>query len=224
MSTSTVAICTHAAPTSMSRPYSAMLPASFTIICRNYIMRPGLCQAGFIGARRARATQGGAVAVRLSSGSCARDLLTNPQRYCAPLISSRTNLIRISITLLCAHWQLHSRPNQHTSPHYRVCPTIGNRTNLIRISIKLLCAHRRSHSRPISTPRLITASARPSVAARRFDLASLQRYCAPLISSRTNPIRMPMTLLCVHRRSQSRLISTPRLITASARPPVAAQT
>lgn len=186
MSTSTVAICTHAAPTSMSRPYSAMLPASFAIICRNYIMRPGLCQAGFIGARRARATQGGAVAVRLSSGSSAQAILTNPQRYCAPLISSRTNLIRISITLLCAH--------------------------------------RRSHSRPISMPRLITASARPSVAARRFDLASLQRYCASLISSRTNPIRMPMTLLCVHRRSQSRPISTPRLITASARPPVAAQT
>ena len=136
----------------------------------------------------------------------------------------RSNLIRISITLLCAHWQLHSRPNQHTSPHYRVCPTIGNRTNLIRISIKLLCAHRRSHSRPISMPRLITASARPSVAARRFDLASPQRYCAPLISSSSNLIRILMTLLCVHRRSQSRLISTPRLITASARPPVAAQT
>ena len=153
MSTSTVAICTHAAPTSMSRPYSAMLPASFTIICRNYIMRPGLCQAGFVGARPARATQGGAVAVRLSSGSCARALLTNPQRYCAPLISSRTNLIRISITLLCAH--------------------------------------RRSQSRLISTPRLITAPARPPAVVRRHDLANPQRYCAPLISSRTNPIDIP---------------------------------
>ncbi len=177
---------------------------------------------------------------------------------------------------------MHSRPNQHTSPHYRVCPTIGNRTNPIRISITLLCAHWQLHSRPISTLRLITASARPPAAARRHDLTNPQRYCAPPISSRaptsfayqlrycaligsctpgristlrlitasarppaaarrhdlTNPqrycaplissssnlIRILMTLLCAHRRSHSRPISMPRLITASARPPVAAQT
>ena len=79
--------------------------------------------------------------------------LANSQRYCAPLISSRTNPIRMPMTLLCVH--------------------------------------RRSQSRPISTPRLITASALPSAVVRRHDLANPQRYCAPLISSRTNPIDIP---------------------------------
>ena len=154
MSTSTVAICTHAAPTSMSRPYSAMLPASFTIICRNYIMRPGLCQAGFIGARPARATQGGAVDVCPPSGSCARALLTNPQRYCAPLISSRA-------------------PTPFAY-QLRCCALIGS------------CTPDR-----ISTPRLITASARLPAVMRGLYSQTRNATARHLSAAAPTPLTYP---------------------------------
>lgn len=121
--------------------------------------------------------------------------------------------------MTCARPSAVARRHDLANPQRYCVPLISSRANPIRIPMTLLCVHRRLQSRPISMPRLITASARPSAVVRRLDLASLQRYCAPLISSRTNLIRIPITLLCAHRRSQSRLISTPRLITAPARPP-----